>query len=280
VAELKGRVSPASVGALVSALASATHAFAPTADWAWLSRLATRLKLKARPSRDKRHAMQHTAVLFAFGKELMDIRDARGRGDVAAAQRYMAGLMIALLAARPLRVRNFQAITIGTSLAWDGARYWLVFGSKETKTGRPINEPFPDDLVPYLENYLRIWRPILVRQCDKFGGDPTHRRLWVGRAGAPLKESAFRDTIKRYTRKRFGTALWPHLFRDCLLTSLADDQPDLMAIGPALLGHASVETGEKHYNQGRMKDAGRRFAGAIADLRESFMSVREGPIRR
>ena len=27
-----------------------------------------------------------------------------------------------------------------------------------------------------------------------------------------------RSRIKHYTKQRFGTAVWPHLFRDCLLT--------------------------------------------------------------
>jgi hypothetical protein len=36
-----------------------------------------------------------------------------------------------------------------------------------------------------------------------------------------MKEFTLRGLIKRYTKMKFGTALWPHLFRDCLLTSVA-----------------------------------------------------------
>jgi integrase/recombinase XerD len=170
----------------------------------------------------------------------------RGKGrTVAAVQRYQSGLIIALLAARPLRIRNFQAITIGESLRWDGGRYWLVFTIDDTKMRTPIEEPLPDDLIPYLEAFLRTWRPVLLRQTRKFGGEPTHRRLWVDRSGQPMKEFTLRSLIKRYTQKEFGTAVWPHLFRDCLLTSVAVDQPDLMRIGATLLGHASSRTGEK-----------------------------------
>lgn len=114
-----------------------------------------------------------------------------------------------MLAARPLRIRNFQAITIGESLRRDGAQYWLIFSIGETKMHMPVQEPLPDDLIPYLEAFLRIWRPILVRQARKFGGEPTHRRLWVDIHGNPMKEGTLRDLIKRYTRKEFGTALWP-----------------------------------------------------------------------
>jgi integrase/recombinase XerD len=274
-ASLKSRFSPVSVGVTVAALCSAARAFAPEADWSWLSRRSTRLKLRAKPSREKRHAIQHTLDLYRFGKRLMDLAD-RGKGrTVAAAQRYQSGLIIAVLAARPLRIRNFQAITIGETLRWDGTRYWLAFTTDDTKMHAPIEEPLPDDLIPYLEVFLRIWRPVLLRQTRKFGGEPTHRRLWVDRAGCAVKESTLRSLIKRYTEKEFGTAIWPHLFRDCLLTSVAVDQPDLMRIGATLLGHASSRTG-KHYNQARMLDASRRYGSTIFELREALLAVPEG----
>jgi integrase/recombinase XerD len=271
VAHLKSHVSPVSVATYVGGLASAVKSIAPETEWSWLSRRYTRLKLRARPSREKRHAVRHTLDLHRFGKELMDTADEGYGGTLSAAQRYQSGLIIALLAARPLRIRNFQAIVIGRSLRWDGKRYWLTFSAEETKTGSAIDEPLPDDLTPYLEGFLRHRRPFLLRRATRFGGDPTHRSLWVTREGEPMPERTLRDLIKRYTRERFGTAIWPHLFRHCLLTSVAIDQPDLMKISATLLGHNNHQTGEKHYNQAHMLDASRRFAETVSGLRESFL---------
>ena len=266
-----------SVATSVGALACAVQSTAPDADWCWLSRRYTRLKLRARPSREKRHAVRHTLDLYRFGKELMDTADERDGGLLAAAQRYQSGLIIALLAARPLRIRNFQAIVIGRSLRWDRTRYWLSFSAEETKTGGAIDEPLPDDLVPYLEGFLRDWRPFLLRRGSRFGRDPTHRSLWVDRQGKPMREATLRELIKRYTRKRFGTAIWPHLFRHCLLTSVAIDQPELLRISAILLGHSNHQTGEKHYNQAQMLDASRRFAATVLALREEFLvRLRDG----
>jgi integrase/recombinase XerD len=272
VTYLKSIISPTSVGVTVGALVAAAKALEPDTDWSWLSLRSSRLKLKAKPSRDKRHAMRPTLELYEFGKQVMDTADPGNRKNVLAALRYQAGLVIALLASRPLRIRNFQAITIGTSLRWDGSHYWLTFSAGETKTGGAIDEPFPNDLTPYLETFLRTWRLVLVRQADKFGGEPAYGRLWVDRAGAPMKEHTLRLTIERYTEKQFGTAIWPHLFRDCLLTSLAVDQPDLMTIGATLLGHARLETGEKHYNQARMVNASRQYGRNVLELREALLS--------
>ena len=274
IASLKADLAPASVGTMVAALAAAVRALAPTTDWSWLSRRAGRLKLKAKPTRDKRQAIRHTIDVYRYGKHLMETADIP-KHPVASAQRYQAGLIIALLAARPLRIRNFQALTISESLRWDGERYWLTFSSGETKMRMAIDEPIPDDLRPYLEAFLRNWRPILLRQAKRHGGTQTHRRLWVDIHGAPMKENTLRSLIERYTKKGFGTAIWPHLFRDCLLTSLAVDEPDLMRISATLLGHASTSAGEKHYNQARMVDASRRYGDTISAIRTRILSAPE-----
>jgi hypothetical protein len=217
VDSLTSHLSSVSIGMTVGALTSAARAFRPDFNWSWLARRSTRLKLKAKPSREKRHAIQHTLDLYRFGRRVMDTAD-RGKGKtVHAAQRYQSGLIIALLAVRPLRIRNFQAITIGESLRWDGANYWLIFGTDATKTHTPIEEPLPDDLTPYLELFLRTWRPALLRQAKKYGGASAHRRLWVDRFGNPMKEFTLRSLIKRYTENEFGIGLWPHPARPCQL---------------------------------------------------------------
>jgi integrase/recombinase XerD len=91
-----------------------------------------------------------------------------------------------------------------------------------------------------------------------------------------MKESTLRSLIKRYAHKKFGTAVWSHLFRDCLLTSMAVEHPDMMMIGATLLGHATSRTGEKHCNQARMLDTSRRYGSTIFELREALLAVPEG----
>jgi hypothetical protein len=100
----------------------------------------------------------------------------------------------------------------------------------------------------------------------------------VDKYGKPMEEANLRCLIKYHTRKQFGTAVWPHLFRDCLLTSVAIDQPDLIRISTSLLGHANSRTGDQHYNQARMLDAGRRYGAAISMLRDGFVDVPAGQV--
>ena len=85
-AYLKSVVSPASVGAFVGALASAARALEPDANWSWLGRRSSRLKLKGKPSREKRHAMRHTLEAVRIWQE----RD--GHRGPAQAREHSCGL--------------------------------------------------------------------------------------------------------------------------------------------------------------------------------------------
>jgi len=271
VASLKQYLAPVSVGMTLGALVQAANAFAPLHDWEWLSVRYSRLKNRAKPSRDKQAAIRPTLEIYNLGIGTM--RDAEG-ADVPPATkaiRFQSGLIIALLAARPLRIRNFQAITIGESLRYDHGQYWLTFNAEETKTGRSINEPIPNNLVPYLERYLKVHRVRLLGKNGKSGNALTHRRLWVDRQGDQMEEFTLRSRIKAYTKAHFGVAIWPHLFRDCLFTTIAVEHPEMIKQGSTLLGHTSFETGEKHYNQAGMMEATRLYTATILELRTTFI---------
>ena len=131
------------------------------------------------------------------------------------AVRYRDGLMLALLAARPLRARNFTALTLDKHLYPAGGEWTINIAGSETKTGREYEVPFPAMLVPYLERYLSHWRPaLLVGAADS-------DRLWLSWRGYPLDYLDVHRTIRAVTAQLFGTPMHPHIFRDCLATSVA-----------------------------------------------------------
>ena len=57
------------------------------------------------------------------------------------------------------------------------------------------------------------------------------------------------------TAKLFGTPMHPHIFRDCLATYVALEDPVNMGVATALLGHRWLETVNRFYNQARLIDA-------------------------
>ena len=64
VDSLTSHLSSVSIGMTVGALTSAARAFRPDFNWSWLARRSTRLKLKAKPSREKKVSVAGTTLLI------------------------------------------------------------------------------------------------------------------------------------------------------------------------------------------------------------------------
>jgi integrase len=238
---------------------------APDQDWAWLRRIVARLEAQRRP-RPKPPRLVEAGRLLALGYTLMQTAERRLQeveNDTAALLDYRDGLMIALLAARPLRRRNLAMITIGRQLIRVGDAWHLVFAAEETKTGQPIETILPDHLAPYLEPYLHIIRP-------RFPGADRHAGLWAGLKGRAITGQAIYDAITPRTRAAFGRAINPHLFRDCAVTTIAMAAPDRIGVARDLLGHASLATTEQYYNQARSIDASRLLARVLEQRRTTL----------
>jgi integrase/recombinase XerD len=262
------RLAPVSVAMMIGSLARMMVALEPTFDWAWLRAVYQHLKTTAPPSRDKRNAVVPAKDLYDLGLRLMQDAEARTTRSYLGATQFRDGLMIALLAALPVRMANFSRIELGQHLVERGAEYWLVFSAEETKNGRHIEAPLPDHIVPNLVHYLRVHRLALL-SLRKNQLLPTPRALWINRLGQMMGEGAIREQIKQRTKAAFGHEIWPHLFRDCVATSIAIEKPDIVAIAADILGHASFATTDKYYNQARAIEASRMYQRCIAKLRSS-----------
>ncbi len=70
-----------------------------------------------------------------------------------------------------------------------------------------------------------------------------------------------------------------HLFRDCLATSLADDNPEAVRLAADLLGHRSFQTTAKHYIAANQKSALRRHQAGVAARRKEANRAEPGASR-
>ena len=143
---------------------------------------------------------------------------------------------------RPLRRKNFAEVTLHRRLVRAGEGWRIGSASAETKTGEPIDVPFPTELVPYLERYLDHYRTLLIG--ERYRGD----RLWVGYFFKPQSPHTIGTTITECTKRAFGRPVNVHLFRDCAATSIAVHDPDHVRIAAAVVGHRSFATTQRHYN--------------------------------
>jgi integrase len=116
------------------------------------------------------------------------------------------GLMVALLALCPIRLKNFAPLEIGRSFLKIEGAWWIVL--EDTKSGRPDHRPVPSYLTGFIERYLDGYRPVLLRPstsgqearlefCN--GSTRAESALWIGRFGAPLSYSQGERAITETT---------------------------------------------------------------------------------
>ena len=264
IADLQARVRPATVHNRVLALERTLAVLAPHSDRSMLRRAIRSLKYAPDGAR-KRVRLQDSARLVELGFKLMADADAgvhkNARKNAAV---YRDGFQIALLASRSTRKGNFTDVRIGTHLVWHQGAWWLIFKGAETKTHQPIELPFPDQLVPALVRYLDHYRPLLAGDC--YRGD----RLWISYRFQPQAAHSIQLQLVERTRAAFGRPINPHLFRDCLATSIAIHDPDNVRMAATLLGHRSFATTERHYNLARTLQAARSYAQVISATRKAM----------
>jgi len=239
----------------------------PGTDLAWLRGVLSRIGAQKAPGKPKLARMQSADRLFRLGFEIMD--EAEALATVWPRRwitRYRDGLLIALLAARPLRLGSFASLRLGMSVVRSDGAWWLRVAGESTKTGAPYEAPLPTRLTEAMDRYADDLRPRLLA-----GRTDVH--LWIQQDGHPMRPDAIYARVTLMTRRWLGVAVNPHLFRDCAATSIAVLDPGHVHIAARVLGHATLATTEKHYNQAQALEASRAHVAAIRAIRRSTASA-------
>ena len=266
IAYLEGSCAPFTVYTRISELLAVIHAMAPTQDWSWLKRAVNRLQRRAEAEKPAK-AVRSSADLLSWSLDAMAAIQGRsqtqGRIGLYDATRYRDAFIIGLLSLRPVRLRNLAMIELGKHLTQTTEGFHLSFESRETKTGRPISFPLSNCLTGPLNTYLADYR---TRLLD--GGSSNH--LWISQYGQSMTENALYTRIEKVTARTFGQRINPHRFRDCAATTMAIEDPEHVRIVASILGHTTLATAERYYNQAQTMEAGRRYQTGILGLRKQL----------
>lgn len=228
----------------------------------FIGRAAGRISASAQRARDLRSRLRPPEEVLQLGLELMHRAEVEEvLPDLQRAIDFRDGLLIALWACRPLRIANLGSIEVDRSLVRAGKGYRLEFGAAEMKAGRPFSCTWPEPLLAALGRYLGHYRPQLLSRCRSGG---RHAGLWPSQHGRAMMRSSVGQAIRIRTAAAFGTAVNPHLMRYMVATSVAERQPEQVADVAAILGHASLETSERHYIMAGSFHAAARFQTALA----------------
>ncbi len=281
VAFLQDGRSSVTVASYTGVLCMAVLAMFPDRNWTKLQIAQARLKSRSSPTRIKR--LETADQLLQLGFDLIarsaaildqpfDPKTDRIR-RIGAARDFRDGLIVGLLAARPLRVKNLLGIEIGIHLHTHGAHVTLHFEAKETKAHRVYDAVWPEVLVPALARYQAEIRPMLIEAVPRGQtarpARPPGAFLWMAQGGTPLTTGALRKAIARHTLLRFGHAMNPHLFRDCVATTASNEDPNHMQQAAQLLGHTKLRTTERSYIAANSTAALGDFSRMIAAMRKT-----------
>jgi integrase/recombinase XerD len=249
---LRTRVAPCSAATEVVALKVMAKALEPATDWRWLERVSSRLSHLAEPARDKRSRMRPIAEVFGAAYGNLEVLRKTSLTSRAHRIAFRDSLMLALLSARPLRLKNFHTMEIG--------RHLLECGNGQIVMNRVHLEFFfPPALQPFLHIYRERVRPT-------FGPLTSCNTLWLSYSGDPISANEARCRIKLISKRLIGVEINPHLLRDIAATELAEASPDGILGAAALLGHRNLETTERYYVRANRLNASRSINDALAAI--------------
>lgn len=241
----------------IRSLEGALRVLEPGADFRWLVRPGG-VPLRARlPMRARSFAVHHGALLYRWGIGIMEdaVRRACPRDRRV---RLRDGLLIALFAARGMRLRSMHALRLGEQVRFDGERWRIALeGGRDLKAHRSIEYRVPRSLSPWIDRYVETERAELLggRRTDAF---------WVKYGGGELSYRGLWERIRRRSAERFGKEgeFGPHRFRHAIGTTAPSVDPAAPGVASALLG-VGAAVHREHYDRGERTLAACRFHAAL-----------------
>src|SRR6516164_2778137 len=211
-----------------------------------------------------RSAGAHNRLVEA-GMTLVVEAEKFARYDLARARGVRNGLMVALLALCPIRLKNFAELEIGHTFKQVDNSWWIALPGSLTKSGQPDERRVPALLNRCIELYLEQARPLLL------GSGPSTNALWVSSTtGRRMTTKNLGTLISKITLETIGVNVSPHLFRTAAASTAACYGGNTPHLASALLNHADPHVTEEHYNRATSIAASRIYA-------EITNSFRRGP---
>jgi integrase len=261
IADLSARVLSVTRWNCIYKLRRASQLLAPTVDFSWLAEIQKDLALVTEP-RSKMDRLILTERLVEAGLTLVTEAQKFAKNDLDRARGVRNGLMIALLALCPIRLKNFAALEIAQTFKQVHGRWWISLPHTRTKSRRPDERPVPAVLSLCIELYLEECRPVLV------GSMPPTSALWISSTkGRAMTTKNMGTLISRITLATLGVDVSPHLFRTAAATSAAAYGGQTPNLASAVLGHSDPRVTEEHYNRASSVTAVAIYARIISEFR-------------
>lgn len=266
VAEITARCNVQTASIYLRNLGVALRVLDPEGDREPVLVHARRLTRFAEATESDREVLVSASQLFEAGLVRMENCACNVRREPKLiAVRYGDGLMLAMQACKPLRLRNLREIEIGRNLVFSGGQYWLRFSKAETKTFQAIEAMLPDALTLFIETWLSVHRPVLL-------DGRTSDRLWITMWGTPISSETLYQRFCKATLEELAIRLNPHAVRHVVATSVAIAMPEHVEMIPFLLDHRTEKTAQKHYNKAKSLSASAQYLSRFQIRRKLAVS--------
>jgi integrase len=260
MADFKGKINSVTAWNCIYKLRRAAQLLSPQTDFTWLIETERDLELVQEP-RSKLNRFVYVEQLVKAGLTLTVEANGYTDAEFKRSRGIRNGLMVAVLALNPMRLKNFAALQIGTSFKQINGQWWISIPAGSTKTRqRPEERPVATWLNPYIELYLSEARPILLTGSE----DKETKALWISsKTRGPMTKRKVGSLITQTTLETLGIAISPHLFRTAGATTAADAISDVPYFASALLGHASPPITDEHYKRNSSLNAQHDYAQLV-----------------
>jgi integrase/recombinase XerD len=241
IAVVRERVSSVSVASYVWEIYAASIVILPSGkdEWSWLRQEADWLRDVSRPSRNKEARIVPISRLRRLALRLLNEVD-RCPLSVSAALDYRDALMVLQLTFKPIRISNLAEMRFDYNLILRDDGGSLFFA--RTKNGASDGHAIPPELAKRFRRYRDHYRSAIA-------GATETDQVWVSKLGGKLTGRAISQIIGDLTLQQLKRRVNPHLFRDCVATSIAEQGPENIESAGVLLGQRdrrSLETYRRH----------------------------------
>lgn len=241
--ECEARLQPSSTAGLVTDLYVVANSIAPERNWTWLETGSKRLIAQA--DRCALPAPHPVSAGKIFSWALTHMENAEANASLTAIRRaiwFRQALLIGFLISRPVRRRALIAMCIGRHIQPVSSGFALRFGAEDMKDKKVRSFSLPKKLNEPMQRYLVEHRPVLLR-------GKSSDALWINQYGNALTADGLSRELPKITARHLGVELRPHAFRSIAATSIAETDPEHVNIIRDLLGHATLDMAERHYNR-------------------------------
>jgi hypothetical protein len=192
------------------------------------------------PVSNKEDAWVSLSTLQTIGRDLWpskqphQVRQHSRRPGAHYAARASLSLMLQLWTYIPYRQRNMREMQLGENLHKDVHGQWCItFRGEQLKVARRRGKencfslPFPRLLVPRLEEYLQVWRPLLLKYSRS--SSPSSA-VFLNEFGKPYTQVHLHEKLSRivyaYTDKHWH----PHIVRTVWATEMIREGLNLLDV--------------------------------------------------